>query len=82
MVASESGEALSERELEVVHLVVDGLTNDEIAVRLTLSPRTVQSHIARIATKLGVRSRTQVAVTALRRGIVPLRAEEQGAGEP
>jgi DNA-binding NarL/FixJ family response regulator len=63
---------LSRRELEVVELVVDGLTNHEIAVRLAITERTVQAHVAAARAKLGARSRTQLAVMVLRRGIVPL----------
>lgn len=66
-----SGE-LSARELEVVHLVVDGLTNSEIARRLGITERTVQAHVAASRGKLMARSRTQLAVFALRRRIVPL----------
>ena len=63
---------LSRRELEVVELVVDGLTNVEIAVRLGITERTVQAHVAAARAKLGARSRTQLAVMVLRLGIVPL----------
>jgi DNA-binding CsgD family transcriptional regulator len=63
---------LSRRELEVVELVVDGLTNIEIAVRLGITERTVQAHVAAARAKLGARSRTQLAVMVLRLGIVPL----------
>jgi DNA-binding NarL/FixJ family response regulator len=67
---------LTPRELEVVRLVVEGLTNEAIAERLTLSPRTVQSHVARAAKKLGVRTRTQLAVAVLRTKLVPLEPKE------
>jgi DNA-binding CsgD family transcriptional regulator len=58
--APESGDqpALTTREREIVQLVASGLTNQEIAARLHLSRRTVESHLARIYTKLQVRSRT------------------------
>jgi DNA-binding NarL/FixJ family response regulator len=61
---------LSERELGVVRLVAQGLSNAEIAARLYLSEATVKSHIARILAKLGVRDRVQVAVYAYEHGIV------------
>jgi len=61
---------LSERELEVVRLVAQGLSNAEIAARLYLSEATIKSHIARILAKLGLRDRVQVAVFAYEKGIV------------
>jgi DNA-binding NarL/FixJ family response regulator len=61
---------LSERELGVVQLVAQGLSNSEIAARLYLSEATVKSHIARILAKLGLRDRVQVAVYAYEHGIV------------
>lgn len=48
---------LTEREIELLHLVADGLTNDEIAQRLALSPRTVERHLSNTYTKLGVSGR-------------------------
>jgi DNA-binding NarL/FixJ family response regulator len=61
---------LSERELGVVRLVAQGLSNAEIAAGLYLSEATVKSHIARILAKLGLRDRVQVAVYAYEHGIV------------
>jgi len=55
---------LSHRELQIAGLVADGLTNQEIADRLRLSPRTVRTHLSSIHNKLDLRSRTQVAVWA------------------
>jgi len=63
---------LTERELEVVRLVAEGLTNREIAARLHITARTVQAHVASAANKLGARSRTHLAVLALRCRLVPL----------
>ncbi|WP_084467750.1 ATP-binding protein [Actinokineospora inagensis] len=54
-------EALSGRELEVAELVAAGLTNREVATRLFLSSKTVEGHLARVFTKLGVKSRIGVA---------------------
>jgi DNA-binding NarL/FixJ family response regulator len=61
---------LSERELGVVRLVAQGLSNAEIAARLYLSETTVKSHIARILAKLDLRDRVQIAVCAYEHGIV------------
>jgi DNA-binding NarL/FixJ family response regulator len=61
---------LSERELEVVRLIAQGLSNAEIAARLYLSGTTVKSHITRILAKLDLRDRVQVAVHAYEHGIV------------
>lgn len=61
---------LSERELEVLSLLVDGYTNVEIAHRLRLSLGTVKSHVRNIFNKLGAEHRTQAAVFALRLGLV------------
>jgi DNA-binding NarL/FixJ family response regulator len=61
---------LSERELGVVRLVAQGLSNAEIAAGLFLSEATVKSHVARILAKLGLRDRVQVAVYAYEHAIV------------
>jgi NarL family two-component system response regulator LiaR len=60
---------LSDRELEVLHLVADGLTNAEIARRLVLSEKTVKGHVSNILGKLHLNDRTQAAVYAWREGI-------------
>ncbi|MGH3411158.1 MAG: response regulator transcription factor, partial [Streptosporangiaceae bacterium] len=61
---------LSYRELGVVRLVAQGLSNAEIAARLYLSEATVKSHIARILAKLDLRDRVQIAVHAYEQGII------------
>lgn len=58
-------EILTARELEVVELVAEGLTNKEIARRLNISPATVKVHVERLISKLGVADRTQAAVMAV-----------------
>jgi two-component system NarL family response regulator len=64
------GVALSEREIEVLRLVARGLENNEIAEALFISPQTAKNHVSRILRKLGVQSRVQAAVYAVRRGII------------
>ncbi len=61
---------LSDRELQVVRLVAEGLSNKEISIRLKLSDKTVKNHISHILAKMQLTARTQVAVHALRAGIV------------
>jgi len=61
---------LTEREREVLALVAYGLSNEEIAERLHLSPLTVKTHINRAMTKLGVRDRAQLVVIAYQSGLV------------
>ncbi|MBW4520745.1 MAG: response regulator transcription factor [Scytolyngbya sp. HA4215-MV1] len=61
---------LSQRELEVLKLMVEGRSNPEIAAALYLSPNTVKTHIRGIMNKLAVDDRVQAAVVALRSGIV------------
>lgn len=63
-------EPLSERELEVLKLVVDGLRNKEISDVLGISERTVKFHTGVIFQKLGVTSRTEAAAAALKQGLV------------
>ncbi|HKU81788.1 MAG TPA: response regulator transcription factor [Candidatus Tumulicola sp.] len=66
---SEMRERLSDRELEVVRLIVEGLSNKQISDRLALSDKTVKNHISHILAKLSLTARTQVAVRALRDGL-------------
>lgn len=63
---------LSTRELDVLKLIVEGLSNKEIASALTISESTVKNHVNSILGKLRVNDRTQAATMALRRGIVML----------
>ncbi|MGP3989835.1 response regulator [Streptomyces sp. 3N207] len=62
--------ALTGREREVMELVAAGLTNDEIAHRLVLSPATAKTHVSRIMTKLEARDRSQLVVLAYESGMV------------
>ena len=62
---------LTERELEVLALMVEGLNNTQIAGRLTVSPSTIKSHVSNILSKLGVASRTEAVSLALRSHLIP-----------
>jgi DNA-binding NarL/FixJ family response regulator len=59
---------LTARELDVVRLVVDGRSNDEIAASLGIGPKTVETHLSRLFERLGVSSRTELATRAIREG--------------
>jgi len=63
-------DALTERELEVMTLVAAGLSNDEIAERLVVSPATAKTHVSRVMGKLDARDRAQVVVIAYESGLV------------
>lgn len=74
----EKVEILSERELQVLQLGVEGLGNKQIAIQLSIGPRTVQTHWRNIFDKLGVCSRTEAIVYSLRKGWLTLEGEESG----
>jgi NarL family two-component system response regulator LiaR len=61
---------LTEREREVLTLMIEGLNNTQIAGRLTVSPSTIKSHVSNILSKLGVASRTEAVTLALRNHIL------------
>ena len=61
---------LTEREREVLALLIEGLNNTQIAGRLTVSPSTIKSHVSNILSKLGVASRTEAVTLALRNKII------------
>jgi len=71
----ESPETLSERETDVLRLLAQGYSNKEIAQELTLSEKTVKTHVSNILGKLNVPSRTQAALYAVRVGLVPSNAQ-------
>jgi DNA-binding CsgD family transcriptional regulator len=62
--------SLTQREREVLALVAEGLSNDEIAGRLYLSPLTAKTHVSRVMTKLDARDRAQLVVIAYESGLV------------
>ncbi|MFO7849356.1 MAG: LuxR C-terminal-related transcriptional regulator [Spirochaetia bacterium] len=70
---------LTPREMEILELVVQGMSNRKIAYQLGISHQTVKNHMTAILRKLGATGRTEAAVSALRRGWVPLR---DGRSEP
>ena len=69
-VAAGAAELLSDRELEVLRLLAEGLDNNEIGLRLYLSPTTVKRHVSAIFSKLGVSNRVQAAIWAVRAGLL------------
>lgn len=65
---------LTVRELDVLRLVVYGLSNRAIAMQLTIAEKTVEYHLTHILAKLGVKKRTQVWIPAVQRGLIRLDA--------
>jgi len=70
--APQQAEALTERETEVLQQLAHGKSNKEIAATLVIAEKTVRTHVSSILAKLGVASRTQAALHAVRSGLVPL----------
>jgi two-component system response regulator NreC len=67
-------EMLTTREREILQLAAEGCTNSEIATRLSISPRTAETHRTNLMRKLGLHSQTDLIRFAIRRGILPLDA--------
>lgn len=72
-----TNEVLTDREKEVLHLMVNGLSNREIAGSLTISENTVKFHLKNILTKLHARNRTEAVAYALRTGLVHMSPSDQ-----
>jgi DNA-binding NarL/FixJ family response regulator len=71
--------ALTDREVEVVALVAQGLTNDEIAAELYLSPATARTHVSRAMVKLHARDRAQLVVFAYQSGLIRPPAQREAS---
>jgi DNA-binding NarL/FixJ family response regulator len=65
------GQDLSKRELDVLALIVEGLSNEEIAERLVISTSTARQHVSACILKLGAANRAQAAALAVKHGLVP-----------
>jgi two-component system, NarL family, response regulator NreC len=65
-------DGLTDREREVLQLAAEGLSNPDIASRLSISPRTVETHRANLMRKLGLKTQTDLIRYALKRGILPM----------
>ena len=68
--ADAAADVLTERELEVLRLVAEGMTNRQIALQLNISIKTVQSHRANLMDKLNLHDRTELVRYAIRRGLI------------
>jgi len=76
--APDSPEALTGRETDVLRLLAEGQANKEIARSLRIGEKTVKTHVSNILAKLGVQSRTQAALYAVRIGLVPSQPIAEG----
>jgi NarL family two-component system response regulator LiaR len=75
--AKPTPEPLTAREVEVLHLLAKGLTNEDIAAKLVISEVTVRTHISHLLAKLHLANRVQATLYALREGIVLIQDEEE-----
>jgi DNA-binding NarL/FixJ family response regulator len=80
-IAPERLDVLTDRERDAVRLAAQGLTNDEIAVELIISPLTAKTHLNRAMTKLGARDRAQLVIVAYETGLAHIGQRDQlGSG--
>jgi DNA-binding NarL/FixJ family response regulator len=80
-IAPERLEALTDREREAMRLAAHGLSNDEIAAKLIISPLTAKTHLNRAMTKLGARDRAQLVIIAYETGLARV-GDRPRSGEP
>lgn len=76
-----TGEQLSSRELEVLNLTAQGLTNKDIAKQLFVSVRTIKAHMGSIFNKMEVSSRTEAIVKGIREGLITLEKQQDSRSE-
>jgi two-component system, NarL family, response regulator LiaR len=69
--APEKPESLTERETDVLRLLARGKANKEVAQELSIGEKTVKTHVSSILAKLGVQSRTQAVLHAMKAGLIP-----------
>ncbi len=72
-VAQSATPDLTEREMDVLRLVAEGMSNREIAAKLVISEKTVKTHISSLLSKLGLEDRTRLAIYAIKKGLVSVR---------
>ncbi|WP_235946663.1 response regulator transcription factor [Nocardia terrae] len=74
---TEAFDVLTTREREVVAMVAEGLSNDEIAEKMYVSPLTIRTHVQRAMSKVGVQNRAQLVVIAFQSGLVRVESPQR-----